>query len=407
MPNKNRQFTLAASCIVLVVCLCLAEIGIRLYHHTNDRQRFIWLPDQFLGYVHSRNNRFKHHYTETETITVDHTTNSFGLLGDQIKRIKSAGTFRVLVLGDSFTEAIQVPQTKNFCARLQSLLAGVGDSPYQTIEVLNAGVSGYSPLNYYLNYVREWHRLKPDLVLVQLFANDVFEDNTARAKSILDEEGLPVSTGRYFSEKITRHPPISQEEFNRNPLSYRLLKFMIERSRFFEYVYVKIYNRQKASKYHQKTIREDQYGTGYQFFILDPEHVLTKDSVFRERAWGYTQQYLSALKRAVERDGARVAMFYMPTEAQLDLNTYGEHISLYITKKMGTFFNDMLAGFSVRNVIEFHDLLPVFEQNMSKGLYLNRDGHLTEAGHAVTARSLFLYILDNNLMEAKPEEPNG
>jgi len=376
----------------------MAEVGIRIYHVTSDRQRFIWLPDEFLAYVHSASNTFKHSFTETERITVEHRTNAFGFLGEEITAEKEEGTFRILVLGDSFTEALQVSSEKNFCGRLQRLLNDLSNKAYKNIEVINAGVSGYSPLNYYLNFKREFSRFKPDLVLVQLFANDVFEDNTARAKSLLDTDELPLKTHRYFVKKFYEHPAVKNEDFNSNPILYRFRRFLIERSRAFEYFYVKFYNGQKKSAFNQKMIRVDQYGTGFQFFILDPNHILSKNEVFRSKAWGYTQKCLLALKEEVEDQGSQFLMFYMPMEVQLKLDTYGTHVSQYIQKTMGTTYNDMLSEFSVKNGVRFLDLLDDFENNKDKGLYLSRDGHLTEAGHKVASDSLFRYIMGSDLL---------
>src|SRR3990167_2355492 len=249
--SKNKKFTVLTVFLVFIACLAAAEIGIRIYHLTCGRQGFVWLPDRFLGYVHPSNNRFKHHYTEDARVTVAHRTNAFGLLGEDVRQKKDKGTFRILVLGDSFTEAIQVPGDQNFCGRLQSLLSGLPDKPYEKIEVLNAGVSGYSPLNYYLAYTRELSRLEPDLILVQLFANDVFEDNEATAKSLLDEQGLPLETHRYFTEQYWQHPPVARERFNSRPAGYRVARFLMDHSRLIEYFYVKLYNAQKASAFHQ------------------------------------------------------------------------------------------------------------------------------------------------------------
>ena len=229
-------------------------------------------------------------------------------------------------------------------------------------------------------------------------ANDVFEDNTARAKSLLDENELPLMTGRYFTKKYFDHPPVNFNDFNSNPMGYRLRRFFIEKSRFIEYMYVKIYNAKKASDFNQKTIRIDQYGTGYQFFILDPRHLLSQDEAFRTRAWGYTQKYLLALKEEVESQDSRMMIFYMPMEVQLSLDQYGSHVSLYISKKMGTFFNELLAGFSRKNHIRFLDLLSDFEQNRHKELYFSKDGHLTEAGHKVTADALFRAITRDKVL---------
>ncbi|MBN1869837.1 MAG: SGNH/GDSL hydrolase family protein [Candidatus Omnitrophica bacterium] len=399
--NRKRKFAVVTAVIVVIACALMAEVGIRVYHRACDRERFIWLPDEFLGYVHSANNRFQHHYTEQEKHTVRHRTNAFGFLGDDVVVEKDEETFRILVLGDSFTEALQVASDQNYCGRLRFLLNHDPAKRYKKIEVINTGVSGYSPLNYYLYFKRELTRFKPDLVLVQLFANDVFEDNTARAKSLLDEQELPLKTERYFSEKYFNHPLVQRKDFNENPFGYRLKRLLIDHSRAFEYFYVKFYNRQKASAFNQRTIRLDQYGTGYQFFILDPRHILSRDEAFRDKAWGYSQKYLLALKKEVESQGAQLSLFYMPMEVQLQLERYGTHVSLYIQEHMGTYFNDLLKGFAREHGIPFLDLLDDFEQNKDKGLYLSRDGHLTENGHQVAAQALFRYIIQNGLLITK------
>jgi len=396
--SKNQKFTITTVLLVLVICIALAEVGIRTYHFTCERQRFIWLPDQFLGYIHSSDNKFKHSYTEGERITIDHQTNSLGFIGDEVNIEKEEGTFRIIVLGDSFSEAMQVPSDKNFSGRLQYLLNNHPHKKNKKFEVLNTGVSGYSPLNYYLYFKRELAQLKPDLVLVQMFANDVFEDNTATSKSLLDEDGLPLKTGRYFSEKYFDHPPVSRKDFNNNPIGYQLMKFLIDRSRMFEYFYVKAYNAKKASLFHRETRAMSQFETGYQFFILDPNHILSRDENFRKKAWGYTQQYLVALKKEIEKQQSQFQIFYIPMEAQLDLDHYGQHAELYVQKHMGMYFNNLLKDFAQSHNIHFLDLLRDFEQHKNRGLYLSRDGHLTKTGHEVAAESLFNYIIGNNLL---------
>ena len=406
--KRKRKFTAAAVVLVLVVCFILAESGIRIYHLTCDRQRFVWLPDEFLAYVHSGNNTFQHHYTEGERITIEHRTNSFGFLSDEIAVKKERDTFRVLILGDSFTEAIQVSRDKNFCGRLQYFLNNYSGKKYKKAEVLNTGVSGYSPLNYYLYFKRELARFEPDVVVVQLFANDVFEDNTSRAKSLLDENGLPLKTHRYFVQKYFNHPPVKAKSLNGHPLGYRLKRFLIDKSRAFEYFYVKFYNMKKASDFNQKMIRADQYGTGDQFFILNADHVLSKNDAFREKALGYTQKCLLALKEEVESRGAEFRMVYMPMEVQLELDSYGEHVSLYIQKHMGTYFNGLLDDFSRSNDIRFLDLLGDFENNKARGLYFSRDGHLTEAGHEVASEVLFKDMTTDRSLSAflTPKDEN-
>jgi lysophospholipase L1-like esterase len=74
----------------------------------------------------------------------------------------------VLVLGDSYVEALQVDLEDTFLARLERVLG---------IEMINAGVSGYSTDNELRAFARYSDRVRPDAVLLVLFVgNDVLEN---------------------------------------------------------------------------------------------------------------------------------------------------------------------------------------------------------------------------------------
>jgi len=396
--RKIRTFWLLTILSVTLIVISLFEIGLRVYHLTRHRHRYIWIPDRYLGYIHTTNNQFTHHYTEEKKLSVAHQTNSLGLIGEEVSIEKADDTYRIIILGDSYTEAFQVPKEKNFCGLLEKLLEQDLNSQLKDVEVLNAGVSGYSPIKYYLAYQRELAKLNPDLVMVQLFANDVFEDNVAKAKSIIDEEGLPVQINRYFKANINHQNRFNTEGLEGYSKSYSFVKFLVNRSRIAEYLFVKIINRGKSSSYHQKMIRKDEFGTGNQFFIIDPTHHLNKDEEFRRQTWNLTQNYLLSLKSLVESHNAKFYLFYIPLETQIKLDHYGQHTMLYSQKYVGTFFNKILNKFSQMYNISYLDLLPTFEREKSKKLYLNRDGHLTPTGHATTARALYDDLKDKNIL---------
>lgn len=396
--SRKKKFIVATILISLATTFLFAELIIRIYHFSCGRERFIWIPDDYLGYIHAGNNRFTFRYTEDKEIAVKHKINSLGLPGEETPASKPADTFRVIVLGDSYTEALQVAADKNFCELLEGLLNGSPEKKYKTIEVLNAGVSGYSPLNHYLYFQRELARLAPDTVIVQLFANDVFEDHSAKAKSFLDKQGLPLKTDRYFAPEYLEDQQKWRARFHPDPWTYRLKKSLLNHSRFLEYLYVKIFNFKKASPTHQKMIRMDEYGTGYQFFILDPRHKLMHDEAFIRQTWGDTQRYLLALKEAVEHHQGRFVMFYVPLEGQLDLEHYGDHMRMYTTTRVGDYFNGLLREFAQKNNILFLDLLPKFERHKREGLYLSKDGHLTVKGHQLVAEALFDHLRQHHLV---------
>ncbi len=396
--DRKKTFIVLTVCLICFLSLFLAEVILRIYHASCHRDRFVWIPHFYLGYVHAPHNRFVFEYSENEKIRVSHYTNSLGLIGPEVSVPKPQGTFRILILGDSYTEALQVSEEKNFCGRLQTLLKEKSGSLYQNIEVLNAGVSGYSPILHYLSFKRALYRLQPDLVIVQLFGNDIFEDHEVAGKSLLDERGFPLKSNRYFIPKYFSRAEMLRKDFTERSRFYDFLQFFIDRSRLVEYIYVKTVNLSKNTPFNQKMIRLDEFATGYQFFILDPNNVLYQNVAFREKAWNDTQKYLLALRKLANQQGAGFFMFYVPLEAQLKLDAYGEHMQLYASQPLGAYFNGLLEDFSKENQVPFLDLLPTFEANKNQRLYFNRDGHLTEEGHELVSKTIFEYLKQKQLL---------
>ncbi len=100
-------------------------------------------------------------------------TNAQGLRADiEITKEKPTGVRRLLCLGDSFTFGPFVDNHETYASQLQDLLnAARADS----IQVINAGFSGWT-LPDQLGYLKEKGlALNPDLVLLQIYINDVRE----------------------------------------------------------------------------------------------------------------------------------------------------------------------------------------------------------------------------------------
>ena len=105
------------------------------------------------------------------------TINALGLRGPERPYAKPDGVRRILVLGDSFTEAAQVAERESTVSRLEAALNARGTDRY---EVLNAGVGGWGTGQQLVYLREEGYRYQPDLVLVLLYlGNDVFDNSYA------------------------------------------------------------------------------------------------------------------------------------------------------------------------------------------------------------------------------------
>jgi GDSL-like Lipase/Acylhydrolase family len=102
--------------------------------------------------------------------------NSLGLRGPEISHDKPLGTFRILVLGDSFTFGAGVRDEDTFVRRLEKSLNEHTTS--KNFEVLNAGVEGYNTRDEVIYLENQWLELDPDLVLIGFYLNDAYPDLT-------------------------------------------------------------------------------------------------------------------------------------------------------------------------------------------------------------------------------------
>ena len=95
-------------------------------------------------------------------------TNEFGNRGPAHGPERRPGTYRILVLGDSFTEGVHVGEEELFTALLEQ------DDP--VLEVVNAGVGGYGTVQELLFLREEGRKFDPDLVIKMFYGNDLSDN---------------------------------------------------------------------------------------------------------------------------------------------------------------------------------------------------------------------------------------
>lgn len=158
LPEK-----LALLLLSLVFSLIVLEVLVRLVGLDVPR---VWVPDPELGWRHLPLTR--RHFTEEGDGLIE--INSLGYRDRERKVEKPPGVFRIVLLGDSMTEAVQVNREQDYASLLETYLRRIDPK----IEVWNLGVNGYSPIQELLLLRQEVDRLRPDLVIVGLFLdNDV------------------------------------------------------------------------------------------------------------------------------------------------------------------------------------------------------------------------------------------
>lgn len=99
-------------------------------------------------------------------------TNASGFRDVDHDEVKTPGTYRVLVLGDSYVAGAAVAENATFTALLESRLRAAG----RNVEVINAGIPAWSTDQELRYYLLEGYRYHADLVLLAAVPNDLREN---------------------------------------------------------------------------------------------------------------------------------------------------------------------------------------------------------------------------------------
>src|SRR5205814_6063672 len=120
-------------------------------------------------------------WTDYLDFAVTEQTNSLGFVDREPPAAKAPGVFRILVLGDSFVEALQVPTRQKFHVLLEDMLAQrFPDRRFETVALGRSGVGSAAELAFYQTFGRQ---LDPDLVVLVFVDND-FADNAPLLASV-------------------------------------------------------------------------------------------------------------------------------------------------------------------------------------------------------------------------------
>jgi hypothetical protein len=182
-PRSGFWPGVALSVAILVSGLAILELGLRAFW---IKRLTVSAGIEHPHFHHRPRASHTYHYTsKANEFDVRIRTNSRGLRGPDPAIPKPAGTVRILMLGDSFTFGFPVRDEETFVARIEQGLRAQG----LPVEVVNGGVSGYSPTLHYLLLRDELFEVEPDLVVLWYDFGDLQEDHQFQKNLIYDAAG--------------------------------------------------------------------------------------------------------------------------------------------------------------------------------------------------------------------------
>jgi len=240
--------------------------------------------------------------------------NSRGLRDREHSLRKPAGTLRIAVLGDSYTEALQLPMEQAWWSVLGKELERCSGTGGRQVEVINFGVSGYGTAQELLTLRHKVWAYDPDMVILGfLTGNDIrnnlreLEGDPMRPYFLLDEGQLQLDD-RFLSDPGYRF---------RRSARYRLLAGLISHSRFLQLLN-SVRQQMKARALQQQMAGMVTQEAGMPLEVgLDNLVYFPPRSEAWEKAWAVTEALIQTMAREVQARDREFLLVSLSNGAQV------------------------------------------------------------------------------------------
>jgi hypothetical protein len=343
-----------------------------------------------LGHFHTPDYRA---WVKTAQFTTQIDINPMGLRDPRQSYDKPAGTFRILALGDSYVEAVQVAASETIAARLEHDLGARMTRP---VEVINAGVFGSGTAQEYLLLETEGVKYQPDLVMLFFcHCNDV-PNNNYRLE--LKNAELSRALKPYYDladddEELRLIPPPPPSA--RTSLRERLRDTTL------------LYNVIETGVVYKLELQNPLEPWNGIDGLLDPIRGKydAKPAGEWDRGWRITEGILTKLRQQTTAMGVPLVIVEIPAWRMLDGAYWqrDDHKRLVDSRRGGPDAPvRILDGMADRLGVPHLDLRPVFQPKVdADGLtryYIEGDYHWTAAGHVVASEAVARFLADGGLL---------
>lgn len=301
--------------------------------------------------------------------------NNLGMRGVDRTIEKPKDTFRVLMLGDSYTMGKGVQDNETSSVLLEHMLnEQLGACSGVAFEVLNAGVDSYAPILSYVQLTRDLAKLDPDLVFLNLDINDLVQESAYRTLATYSPDGTLIG--------------VPQSDPKSMSLTARVRNWVEGHLYLTRWA---LYYINRLGGYRDLTVREVVTQANFEVAA----HTLFGDPVNRDAQWLGLFDSINKIKRFVEHISATFILTIYPWPHQVNDTEWIPGRYLFVPKgaKLSERSVERIQEMSKEFGIVLLNQYPRFRAYRGENkLYYSYDGHFTPAGHRLMAQGIFEFI---------------
>jgi hypothetical protein len=386
--------------VCVLAALVLMEIGMRVAGERFQASFYISEPER--GYA-LRPGAEGWNVGEAENYV---RINTHGLHDREHDLKRPPNTIRIAVVGDSETEAVQVPLEQAYFCVLERELNRNLPSGSPRVEVISFGVGGYGLGPQYLTVKDQIWKYDPQIVivadpidaLIMRSSRRLYFGDSFGAPFFVIQDGRLAFDSQTAAQRAATAGPTRRQMWTADLMNESRLLSLVNSAR------VRAANNlhQMTAEFQTKADAVSTLPTDYwqTFPYYGPTNAPLKD------AWATSEALILGIRDEVSRHNAEFWLFMLDMPGQVDPDPR-ERANLQERLNVDTLFrsDQLLGDFASRAGIRHRALAPELaryasEQNVGlhgfKGMPRNT-GHLNETGHSIVGR-----LIAKTLQESSP-----
>ncbi len=367
--------TLAITCVIL---LLIAESVIRItdvftpsikenYRTTDSITHHAFVPNASGVFT-------------TPEWNVSYKINSYGLRDYEYDLTKK-DTTRILMLGDSFIEGYGVELEDSVSKVLEKKLNA--DNINKSYQIMNAGISSYSPLLEYLFLKNKGLELKPHIVILNLDLLDISNDIEYTQKAIFDENNKVIGVPGNKREQAAVEKGALSAFF-----SFRVVQKI---KNIYDHIIFYKFPLFFDKRFNQVINTEN--------ILIDPYVISRTDNLTKyHQEINLTKKYIKDIADLSKNNNSTFILHIFPRPHQVSPTEWKSRTlngfnlgEIYSTKVLEEF-----EIFAKENNINVINSIDYFKNTTQTNIFFDYDYHWTKKGHSRAAEALYDYLMREN-----------